>query len=120
MEVDIEEKLSKELQGKRLICEAAFSQEEIKAWLKTIIPQGINAWASRPTLAAVVTVGTGIYKYTGGNLWSAFPGFYSAIEQTQWGKRFKNFIENHESLEAFQNLEGLKYVTPILAHGGVP
>ena len=36
------------------------------------------------------------------------------------GNSLKKFIENHESLEAFQNLEGQKYVAPILAHGGVP
>jgi len=116
----IEERLSRELQGKRLICEATFSPEEIDAWLQELLPQGILAWDRCPFLVAVTTVGTGIYQYKCGDLWDAFPGLDTTADRKQWGELFKRFLEKHETLEAFQNLGGLKYVAPILAHGGIP
>jgi len=39
---------------------------------------------------------------------------------TQLREAPKKFLEKHDSLETFQNLPGLAYVAPILAHGGVP
>ena len=114
MELDIENRLSIELKGKRLICEASFTQDQIDNWFDIILSKGTNAWNSLPALSSVITTATGIYKYEGGDLWSAFPMFASVVDQTKWGKQFNKFIEQHETLESFQNLEGHKYVAPIL------
>ena len=103
-----------------MICEAAFRQDQIDNWFDIILPKGIDAWNSLPALSAVITTATGIYKYNGGDLWGAFPAFASVSARVKWGKQFKRFIEQHETLESFQNLEGHKYVAPILAHGGIP
>lgn len=108
------------LKGKRLICEATFSCEEVDAWRNVLVPQGIKVWDSHSSLAAVTTVGTGMYHYEHGDFWSSFSGLDTPVEQKEWGQRFKRFLEEHESLETFQNLPGLAYVAPILAHGGIP
>jgi len=118
--ITIEEKLKKRLAGKRLICESTFSREEVDAWRQQLVPQGALAWVVSPTTAAVATVGTGMYHYRHGDFWSAFPGLDTPADQTQWGQQFKRFVGQHESLETFQNLPGLTYVAPILAHGGIP
>ena len=120
MRVDIENKLSSELQGKRLICEAEFNEEEVKGWLETIIFEGIDSWITHPALSAVITTATGIYEYKGGDFWTAFSEFFPTINKTEWGRRFNKFIRNHDTLESFQDLQGHKYVARILAHGGIP
>ena len=117
---DDEGRLAEELQGKRLICEVGVSQEDVSVWRKGIIQCHLLAWNLYPSISAIITVNTGIFEYCHGDFWSAFPGLDSAVDQSQWGQHFKRFLENHASLETFQNLPGLAYVAPILAHGGVP
>jgi len=117
---DDEGRVADELQGKRLICEASFSREDVDAWRQLAVSLHPQVWDLYPYLAAVSTVGTGVFQYEHGDFWSAFPGLDTPADQRDWGQRFKRFLEENESLEAFQELPGLAYVAPILAHGGVP
>jgi len=117
---DDERRVAEELQGKRLICEASFSHEDVDIWRQLAVSLHPQVWDLYPYLAAASTVGTGVFQYEHGDFWSAFPGLDTPADQRDWGKRFKRFLETHESLEAFQELPGLAYVAPILAHGGVP
>jgi len=117
---DDEGRVAEELQGKRLICEASFSREEVDVWRQLTVSLHPHVWDLYPFLAAVSTVGTGVFQYEHGDFWSSFPGLDTPADQRDWGQRFKKFLEEHESLEAFRELPGLAYVAPILAHGGVP
>ncbi len=117
---NIEKNLSIKLQEKRLICEMSFSCEDVDVWRQKLMLQGELAWTYYPHLAAVTTVGIGMYHYEHGDFWSAFSGLNNPTDQQQWGQQFKRFLKKHETLETFQNLHGLAYVAPILAHGGVP
>jgi len=113
---------SESLKGRRLICEANFEQEKIDELRQGLLPLGIQIWSDYPALAAVITVGTGIYHYNSGEFWSAFPGL-KVSETHKWGEQFEKFLKKHQTLETFRSLtdEGaLRYVAPILAHGGIP
>ncbi len=113
-------RIEKELKGKRLICELSFDRRDYDQW-QILLPPGVEAWDS-PFVAAVITVGAGIYKYEQGDYWHAFPGLTAQSDISKWKNKFESFLENHETLETFKPLRelGHRYVTPILAHGGIP
>ncbi len=115
-----DQRIAKELRGKRLICELAFNRGELDQWQQLLSPEELLGWLLYPSLTAVVTVGTGIYHYNQGDFWSAFPMLDTSADGSVWGKRFEDFLKKHETLETFHFLEGHRYVAPILAHGGVP
>jgi hypothetical protein len=111
-----------QLNSLRLLCELPFGQNDIDQLRQTIPPMGIQAW-HYPTLAAMVTVGLGIYYYNEGDFWSVFPSLDSPIKQSRWGQHFEDFLVRHNSLETFRSVKdegGHRYVGPILAHGGIP
>lgn len=113
---------ARQLTGKRLLCEIPFGQDDIEQLRKFLLPKGIQAW-SHPTLAAMMTVGIGIYHYDHGEFWSEFPGLDSLVERSKWGQKFEAFLKDRNSLETFRSVkdEGShRYVGPILAHGGIP
>ena len=60
-------RIEKELKGKRLICELSFDRRDYDQW-QILLPPGVEAWDS-PFVAAVITVGAGIYKYEQGDYW---------------------------------------------------
>jgi len=109
---------SKELIGKRLICELSFGKADVEQLRQLLLSKGIQAW-NFPVLASIMTVGIGIYYYNKGDFWSDFPD----IEPRAWGQNFEDFIAKHDSLESFRSVKdegGHRYVGPILAHGGIP
>ena len=113
---------ARQLTGKRLICEIPFGQDDVEQLRKTLLPQGIQAW-NHPTLAAMMTVGIGIYHYDQGEFWSELPGLNSQAERNKWGQKFEGFLKGRNTLETFRSVkdEGShRYVGPILAHGGIP
>ena len=113
---------ARQLTGKRLICEIPFGQDDVEQLRKTLLPQGIQAW-NHPTLAAMMTVGIGIYHYDQGEFWSELPGLNLQAERNKWGQKFEGFLKDRNTLETFRSVkdEGShRYVGPILAHGGIP
>jgi hypothetical protein len=113
--------IKQELHGKRLICELAFERSRFEQWTR-ILPKDVNVWNDYPFIAAVVTVGVGVYEYEQGDYWHAFP-WLSLAGRQKWENKFTQFLENHESLESFKSfksLRGIEYVAIILAHGGIP
>lgn len=111
-----------QLVGKRLLCEIPFEKSDIERLRQNLLPNGIQAW-NYPTLAAMMTVGIGVYHYNQGNFWSVFPGIDSPADQSRWGQKFEDFVAKHDSLETFRSVRedgSHRYVGPILAHGGIP
>ena len=118
-----DQRIAKELKGKRLICELAFDRGELDQWRKLLFSEGLLGQHFYPSLAAVVTVGSGIYYYNQGDFWSAFPMLNTPADNSAWGKWFEDFLKKHESLETFRFFKeqgAHRYVAPILAHGGIP
>ena len=115
-----DKRIEKELKGKRLICELAFDRSDFDQW-RSHLPQGFKAW-NYSFVAAVMTVGVGVYEYEQGDYWHAFPWLTTPGHQNKWGKEFERFLDNHETLEGFRPLQelGHRFIAPILAHGGVP
>jgi hypothetical protein len=110
---------AKQLDGKRLLCEIPFEKDDIDKLRQSLLPQGIEAWDRFPALAAMMTVGLGVYYYDQGDFWKPFPGINSP---SSWGKKFEGFLDRHY-LETFRSIKeerGHRYVAPILAHGGIP
>lgn len=119
-------KIGRALIGKRLICELAFDCGELDQWRELLFSEDLSerlSFLTLPSLAAVVTVGGGIYHYNQGEFWSAFPMLDTSAVRSAWGKGFEDFLKQHESLETFRFFKeqgALRYVAPILAHGGIP
>ena len=117
---DEDNRIEKELKGKRLICELSFDRSKFDQW-RCQLPPSIKAW-QWPYVTAVMTVGVGVYEYEQGNYWHALPWLTKPGDQSRWKKNFETFLEKHETLETFKSLResGHRYVAPILAHGGIP
>jgi len=114
-----EERFKSELSGRRLICEAQFDRSDIDRLRSYLLPLNRGAWKF-PTLAAILTTGTGIYYYDAGDFWNGFQNLHTPAERAWWGEQFEIFNLFHDSLETFHHLGGHRFVAPILAHGGVP
>lgn len=65
----------------------------------------------------------GIGHYKGGEFWPAVWGILNLIQkhsrQTDWGNLFLEVIKKYK-LPKFEDEKALKYITPILGHGGIP
>ena len=55
-----------QLAGKRLLCEIPFERNDIEQLRQNLLLKGIQAW-SHPTLAAMMTIGIGVYYYNQGD-----------------------------------------------------
>lgn len=116
-----EDVCTRQLIGRRLLCELPFGQDDIEQLRQMLLPKGVEAWR-HPTLAAMMTVGIGVYYYNQGDFWGEFPGIDSLVDRSKWGKEFEGFLASHY-LETFRSIKeegGHRYVAPILAHGGIP
>ena len=126
-----EQKLSKEAQNVSLLGEIPFSPEDLDH-LGTLIRQAISPDISRgtrflerkaPTCLACFLVWMGIVGYRDGDYWSAVRESTGLVEdpnwERKWGRIFLNFLKTND-LPRFEIEGGLTYVTPILAHGGIP
>ncbi|MFV2072724.1 MAG: hypothetical protein ACC742_08730 [Thermoanaerobaculales bacterium] len=111
-----------QLVGKRLVCEVPFDHDLIARLRDALFNDPEEAWRF-PHVAAVVTVGAGVYEYHSGYFWDSLPSLITVQQRTSWGRSFEAFLKQHPTLEAFSFLKeqgALRYVAPILAHGGVP
>jgi len=126
-----EHKLSKEAQNASLLGEIPLSPEDLDH-LGTLIRQAISPDISRgtrflerkvPTCLACFLVWMGIVGYRDGDYWSVVRESTGLVEdpnwERKWGRLFLNFLETND-LPRFEIEGGLTYVTPILAHGGIP
>lgn len=94
---------------------------------KTIDQQGASEgtnllWTNFSTCMAVYLVHTGIRHYRAGEFWPAVEenaGVPAANFSWVWGMYFIDFIKRNK-LPVFEDVKGLRYITPILGHGGIP
>ena len=127
---EYEHKLAREAQQARLLGDISHSPEDVRR-LGALIRQEISpdiAAGTRflrreaPTCLACFLVWMGTVGYQDGNYWSAIEesvGLAGPNWQTTWGQTFVHFLETRK-LPLFEIEDGLRYVTPILAHGGIP
>ncbi len=66
-------------------------------------------------------VGMGLYWYSEGDYWTAVKetAGINSPHQLQWGKHFLETLRAH-GLPLFGEIKGHRFLTPILAHGGIP
>lgn len=113
-------RLGAALESRRLIAEVGLERTQTERWKKSLLQPGAG-WRY-PNLAAVVTVGVGVFAYHEGDFWDAFPEIDQPRRQ-RWGERFEEFLRQHPTLEKFEFLKterAHRFVAPILGHGGVP
>jgi len=127
-----EQKLSREAQNVNLLGEIPLSSEDLDR-LGILIRQTISPDISKgtrfleleaPTCLACFLVWMGIVGYRDGDYWSAVREVTGLVEdpnwQIRWGQIFLNVLKTN-GLPRFEEIEGAHtYVTPILAHGGIP
>ena len=126
-----EQELSKKAQTVRLLGEIPLSSVELDH-LGTLIRQTITPSISEgtrflerqaPTSLACFLVGMGIVGYRDGDYWSAVRESTGLVDdpnwKRRWGRIFLDFLKTND-LPRFEIEGGLTYVTPILAHGGIP
>jgi hypothetical protein len=122
----VENELRRRLIGRRVVNEVgldAATHEEAESALELALRRSrdLQQIAQRyPALLAVYLVGHGVYRYEAGNFYgttslrgidqSAGPAFMTAVRQLH--------LETFEDMVIGDN--ALRYVAPILAHGGIP
>jgi hypothetical protein len=76
-----------------------------------------------PASLCCFLVGMGVRNYQGGDYWSALHQMANLpvgpIWQIKWGQIFLAYLQR-KGLPTFSDSGGHRYVTPILAHGGIP
>lgn len=78
-------------------------------------------WARAPTCLCCLLVWIGIREYRGGEYWpevhrrTRLPPVWQGV----WGEFFLDYLQS-KGLPTFADVGGHRYVTPILAHGGIP
>jgi hypothetical protein len=74
-----------------------------------------------PCAFCMFLVGMGLYGYDEGNYWSAVKETtgINSPHQLGWGELFLEILNDYH-LPNFQEIEGHRFLTPILAHGGIP
>lgn len=124
---DIEAQLISELRGRRLVCEIGLdldrsetAAEGMRALRDAGLTESVYKLAHRfPALTVTYLVCEGVYRYSQGDYWPNLS--LSGLEPTVMGPAFEKSVRVLD-LEPFENLAegGQRYVTPILAHGGIP
>lgn len=127
---EYEHELAREAQKARLLGDISHSPEDLHrlgALIRQEISPDIVAGTrflrrEAPTCMACFLVWMGTVGYQDGNYWSAVEESVGVADpnwQTRWGQIFVHFLET-KKLPLFEIEGGLTYVTPILAHGGIP
>jgi len=129
--VEWEISLSEKIAYVELLGELNLSSDEVldlgQAIKQMVVRNGQISAASilrntYPSCLAVYMVFKGISGYDSGDYWSAVgeeTGLTSASAHQEMRKAFEKFLREN-GLPLFGDLGGLRYVTPILLHGGVP
>lgn len=127
--VALERELCARLDGRRLVAEIGIDVQlyrDTTRALEEVLRNPSNAKPDRlaqmyPALLATYLVAHGVYKYAGGTYWSGHAVKW--MDRELGGPGFEKAIESL-GLETFANLldaeRAQRFVTPILAHGGIP
>lgn len=127
--VALERELCERLVGRRLVAEIGIDVQlyrDTTRALDEVLRNPSNAKPDRlarmhPALLATYLVAHGVYKYAGGTYWSGHAVKW--MDRDLGGRGFEMAIESL-GLETFANLldaeRAQRFVTPILAHGGIP
>ena len=128
--LETERRLREMLQGKRLVGELDLSpggtaHEMAKRVFNQVVESG-NFWSGRyPSATVVFLVAEGGRCYDEGTFWPNIEGLVatSVQDHSRFGKAFESAVREL-ALEDFSDAPGagkwLRYVTPILLHGGIP
>lgn len=120
----LEAALSVALRGRRLAFEIGLDETRLEAALRTFCPLGsfdVRSLHLYPATLIVLLASAGNLRYRGGDFWSSL-GLSGPVTSTV-GRRFLDALERLglETFEAvFEQERALRYLTPILAHGGIP
>src|SRR6266446_2091683 len=125
--LQLEQSLSVRLRSCRLVFEilddATITESlAVVAWLKRQSPDPVSLLIARyPAVLSAYLVSEAIEKYEGGTFWPHFTLPTKQADQTALGTAFIKALGNF-GLETFEflSVQGMKYVTPILAHAGIP
>ena len=124
--VALEHRLRGELRGCRLVCEIPLDDvttADLVAAMTVLRDRRVDSRTLRlqyPAITVVYLVAQGIFRYDGGTFWPNLS--VKGLERIELGPAFEGALRRLE-LESFSWLieEGaLRYLTPILAHGGIP
>jgi len=123
----LERTLRERLSGCKLVCEAGIDSAlhaDLIAAMQDLRDDGIADDEARlrmryTALVVAFLVAEGVYNYHGGNYWPNLS--VKGLRQQILGALFERGTRRL-GLEPFESLagEGQRYVTPILAHGGIP
>lgn len=123
----MERTLRARLAGRKLVCEMGIDasvHSDLIVAMEQLRDQGITEaedTLERDYTAVTVSylVAEGVYNYVGGNFWPNLT--VKGVHQNLLGSLFERGIRKL-GLEPFESLaeDGLRFVTPILAHGGIP
>ena len=124
---EVERNLRDQLAGRRLIAEVglnALTLEEVRAAMEEVLSHGErphDVQTHYPALLTTYLVGHGIYHYDGGEFWTTLD--IEGLDSTPWRQAFEHSLRAL-NVETFEDMvfgdHGLRYVAPILAHGGIP
>lgn len=125
--VRLEENLATRLRNCRLVFEIlddATIEETlgVVAWLSRQSPDPVSLLAARyRAVLSAYLVSEAIEKYEGGTFWPHLSLPTKQADQTALGTAFIEALGSF-GLDTFEflSVQGLKYVTPILAHAGIP
>ncbi len=125
--VQLEENLSARLRGCRLVFEILDDTTMaetlgVVAWLDRQVADPIPLLVDRyPAVLSAYLVSEAIEKYEGGSFWPHLSLPTAQPQQTLLGTAFIEALRGF-GLETFDflSVQGLHYVTPILAHAGIP
>jgi hypothetical protein len=122
--------LSHEISGVRLLGQLDFSPRDVDK-LATFIGRQITHDVHQgteflkehaPSSLACFLVWEGVLNYQGGDYWSVVrdaTGLSDPNWQSKWGQIFINFLGS-KGLPLLEIPGAHRYITPILAHGGIP
>lgn len=98
--------------------------ERLNAQLKRLEPdEFVEAMvASAPALLATYMVLVGVHRYAEGKFWDVVHADLPGLPATADGKWRRGFLKalRRYGLPSFSHMDGLAYIGPILAHGGIP
>ncbi len=126
--VALEQELRERLRGRRLVCELNFDEtlrSRLVHGMWNLRGRGITSDVNAltifaPAITVAYLVTEGLFRYRSGQFWGNLE--VAGLSQLVLGPAFERSIRALR-LETFDQLvrEGaLRYVTPILAHGGIP
>jgi len=126
--VALEQELRERLRGRRLVCELNFDEalrSRLVHGMWNLRGRGIASDANEltifaPAITVAYLVGEGLFRYRSGQFWGNLE--VDGLSQHVLGPAFERSIRalRLETLDQLVREGALRYVAPILAHGGIP